>query len=262
MDKIKSVLKTWKGRQLSLIGKVTVINTLIASLFVHKMLVLPRIPDNLVKIIESWLSEFIWNGAKPKIPLRVLKLHKSAGGLNLTDLSVRDIALKCTWIQKLQQDSKCQGVAYKLFSPIMKEDIFKCNFVSEDVEDFMDQEKSPFWFSMLQAWATYQRTQIDDEDPFMQTVWLNTHIKIDKKVLWNKEAYESGLLWVSQLYEEGVLISVRAACEKFKLSFMLFYSIVTSLPTQWRQRLRGHGSPNRSVYQLALKNKKLAKLCV
>ena len=43
LSKTKSILNGWKNRGLSLIGKVTIINTLISSLFVYKMLVLQSI---------------------------------------------------------------------------------------------------------------------------------------------------------------------------------------------------------------------------
>ena len=42
IQKIKGILSTWKMRQLSLIRKVQIINTLIASLFVYKMTVFPK----------------------------------------------------------------------------------------------------------------------------------------------------------------------------------------------------------------------------
>ena len=47
LKKVKTVLLSWENRGLSLLGKVLVLNSLIASLFVYKMYVLPRMPKNI-----------------------------------------------------------------------------------------------------------------------------------------------------------------------------------------------------------------------
>ena len=75
-----------------------VINTLIASLFVHKMTVLPSIPEDIIQQVETVIQQFIWNGTKPKISLAALKIAKQSGGLGLVDLRKKDDALKVAWI--------------------------------------------------------------------------------------------------------------------------------------------------------------------
>ena len=93
--KIRSVLNTWKGRNLSLMGKVLIINTLIGSLFVYRMSVLPTMPEDLLKTCESYFSDFIWNGRKAKIALKTLQKSKLEGGLNLVCLRSKDVSIKC-----------------------------------------------------------------------------------------------------------------------------------------------------------------------
>ena len=71
--KINKILNAWYNRGLSLIGKIQVVNTLIASLFVYKMMVLPTIPDNIIKNIDNIIRDFIWNKKKSKISYQVLQ---------------------------------------------------------------------------------------------------------------------------------------------------------------------------------------------
>ena len=66
IDKAKKTLKTWNNRDLSLIGKVQVVNTLIASLFVHKMMVLPQMDNRTLKSIDNMIREYIWKGRRQK----------------------------------------------------------------------------------------------------------------------------------------------------------------------------------------------------
>ena len=80
ISRAKCVLKQWSGRSLSLFGKIQVVNTLIASLFVYQMAVLPKMPENLIVELELVLEKFIWNGHKPKIPTKILSSPKAMGG--------------------------------------------------------------------------------------------------------------------------------------------------------------------------------------
>ena len=66
IDKVKQILKAWHNRGLTLIGKIQVVNTLIASLFVYKMMVLPSIPEPIIKRVDNEIKTFIWNGKKSK----------------------------------------------------------------------------------------------------------------------------------------------------------------------------------------------------
>ena len=50
-----------------------VINTLVASLFVYKMMVLPTIPKEVIKSVEWEMKNYLWNGGKAKIAFETLK---------------------------------------------------------------------------------------------------------------------------------------------------------------------------------------------
>ena len=64
--KVKAVLKAWACRTLSLIGKINIVNSLVASLFIHKM-------DLIISQVETEIVLFLWNGHKPKIPIPILQ---------------------------------------------------------------------------------------------------------------------------------------------------------------------------------------------
>ena len=205
IEKVKSTLDLWSQRDLTLIGRIRIINTLTASLFVHKMQVLPFLDETRIKKIENYYSDFIWKGKRSKIPLKVLKLPKGKGGLNLVDLRKRDIALKILWLQTLQEDNKCRELTMKLLSPVLDMDIFKCNLHHTDIKAL--NIKSTFWRDMLHAWSVYNYTDSADGDS--QMIWLNSHLRIGEKPFLNAAAYKKGLVWISQLYPNGRLIGVK-----------------------------------------------------
>ena len=76
LEKSKNIMYSWTNRGLSLLGKVTVINTLISAMFIYKMLVLPNIPQRLLKQFEQYVRNFIWDGRKPKISLNIFTREK------------------------------------------------------------------------------------------------------------------------------------------------------------------------------------------
>ena len=112
LEKAKRTLNTWHNRNLSLLGKVQVVNTLVASLFVHKMMVLPQIPKNIVKTFDNIVREYIWKGKKAKIAYSILQNSKEEGGLNLINLLNKDKALKATWPQILKKEEEYARLVY------------------------------------------------------------------------------------------------------------------------------------------------------
>ena len=66
LTKTDSILQKWGNRSLSLIGKISVINTLIGSLYVYRLMVYPNMKEDLIRRLESKFSQFIWNGKKPQ----------------------------------------------------------------------------------------------------------------------------------------------------------------------------------------------------
>ena len=114
LNSASATLNQWANRSLSLIGKVNVVNTLIMSLFIYKLFVLPMIPHKLLKKIEQLVSDFIWNGKRPKIALKILQNSKKEGGLGLTNIRNREIAIKATWPKLLKTESDYAQMVYKL----------------------------------------------------------------------------------------------------------------------------------------------------
>ena len=112
MDKTRRILNSWQNRNLTLIGKVLVVNTLIASLFVYKMMVLPIIPKSITQNMDNIIREFIWNKKKSKVAYKILQNPKNQGGLALVNLRIKDASLKATWPKILAQEKDYAEIVY------------------------------------------------------------------------------------------------------------------------------------------------------
>ena len=221
--KTQAVLNAWFHRNLSIVGKVLVVNSLVASLFVHKMLVLPSMPIDMVKSIEGKIVKFIWNNKKAKIKLRTLQNPKKLGGLNLVSLRLRDLALKCTWIQILEQDEKFQVLATSIFSPIIGCKIFECNLHPKDIMFLIDRTTSPFWYDMLYAWFSFY---FEENAAFVRPIWWNSCIRIAGKPIFWQHAMQFDLYWPKQVLQEPSSV---IACAKFCVTTLEWNALVAAI---------------------------------
>ena len=194
--KVKAILKDWARRRMNLIHKVTIVNSLVASLFVHKMMVLPSIPDNITKTVEDEINKFLWNGRKPKISQKRMQNVKKFGRLKLVNLKKRDSALKVTWTLILLGDQKLSQLVYQRINKHLGKDIWLCNLHPRDIKDIMNREMDPFWYDMLKAWA-----EVKDKMSFSKEyLWYNSYIRISDRTVFWPGTYNKGLKCIHQLY--------------------------------------------------------------
>ena len=97
VSKMQNITQLWQKRTLTLQGKVLVINTLISSLAVYKMTVVPCIKHPIVNQFESIIYKYLWKGPT-KILMEALKNPIEFGGLRLVDFQAWDFVLKINWI--------------------------------------------------------------------------------------------------------------------------------------------------------------------
>ena len=229
MQKAKNTLAQWSRRNLSMCGKIAILNTLVASLFVYKMSVLPVVSPNLVKEFEEMCNHFIWNAHKPKIGLHVLKTTKEHGGMQLVDIMHRDLSIKASWVVMLKEGVYPEEFVYKFMYPELGSLIWCCNISPGDVEKFMNIVNQ-FWKDVMYAWAKYHYEGGEIESD--QILWWNSEICVGGKPLWNPSACAKGLIYASQMYEEGVPISVENAAKKYGLTTMQRNSYIDAMSAQ------------------------------
>ena len=99
---IKNTLNSYKKRNLSILGKVTVLKTIIIPKLVYLMKVLPSAKNtDFFAEMERCFKNFIWEEKRPKIIISQLEKDIAEGGLRLTNLSVLNKALKSLGFQRL-----------------------------------------------------------------------------------------------------------------------------------------------------------------
>ena len=242
IQKVKEVLNAWYNRGLSLMGKIQVVNTLVASLFVYKMMVLPEIPSYIVKTIDNLIREFLWNGKKSKIAYNILQNQKKDGGLQLVNIKLKDKALKATWPKILHDEKEYASIVYSgMRCSELQEDLWRCSINPKDVGRM--RIKSQFWEDTLTSWSEYnyyRNVRIEN-----QIIWYNSKIKINQKLVMWRDVWSKGLKYVHQLFYNQEFISGPRAKELFGLTTLRYNSLKVALPREWVEYFRQY---SRSQY--------------
>ena len=239
LAKAQAIMQNWSKRNISLLGKIQIINSLIGSLFVYKMYVLPRIGQNFIVKFNKMVENFLWNGRKPKISLAILQNSKKYGGMSLFDLGTRDDAIKISWIKMVSEDRYLRELAFQQLNPVLKERIFRCNLREDDIKT---EFKPSFWRDVLVAWSKLsfqQSNQIITKDQILaQSIWYNSHIRIDNKVIFFKKAFEKGLSKLFDLITDNYeLMTHKDVMAKFDLTVMQTNSLLQAIPKTWKNVL-------------------------
>ena len=75
----EKILNLWSYRDLTYIGKVTVIETLALLILVQCLTVLPKPPDSVLNDIEEIFYKLLWNGKKTRSRDLLLSMNMKKG---------------------------------------------------------------------------------------------------------------------------------------------------------------------------------------
>ena len=98
-EKVQNALKNWQYRRLSLLGKITILKSLVASQLVNVFSPLQTNYQALKELNEAFYH-FLWDGKPDKVKRNVIINEYSDGGLKMIDLLSFNKSLKTIWIKK------------------------------------------------------------------------------------------------------------------------------------------------------------------
>ena len=175
LSRLKNLLNLWSTRDLTIIGKITILKTLAISQFVYLFQVLPNPPTYFIKEVKKVMFNFIWNNKVERIKRSVLCNSYDSGGLNMIDLDSFVKGLKCAWVKRYLND---QPGDWKLFfdyhlHKFGKNFLFRCNISPSDFTGMDDI----FIKHVCLAWASFSY-KIPNNEFQNQLIWNNSCIRI------------------------------------------------------------------------------------
>ena len=237
---MSNLLNQWKCRNLSLKGKVTVVNTLAVSPLLYLASVI-WVPDRVIKEAKSIITDFIWNGKPSKISYNVLIQDIQHGGLKLIDFEQKVKALKGIWVKRFTSGDKQRWKAAP--AEFLRTFNFFEYFASN--QGPLKQFSPKFYQDVHNAWSELHKISDSHATPLQiqsQTIWNNRYITIDRKpYTWGKWR-QHGVNRISDLINDtGEFLSHNELNKKFNIqcNFLNALQVRQSIPIQWRTKMLG-----------------------
>ena len=235
ITKMMSIIRNWKRRNLTPIGKITVVKALIMSLFNHLFTSLPNPSENIINEINTACTNFVWNGSV-RVKKEVLKQSYEKGGLNYPDINAFITALKLTWVRRLlSQESPWINLAKTCFDINMF-----LNFGKEYAVKKIKLIKNDFWKDTLKAYIKYiNKINIPNHELLGIPIFYNQSIKIDNKPIYLKTWYDAGVHHILDMFDtNNKLYQLEEFNKIYKLkeNFITFNGVKHSIMSYLKQQ--------------------------
>ena len=259
--KTEQILESWTHRDLTLLGKVMIVNVLTSSLFVYPMQVLGSPSDVIYKKYDALIHKYIWKNKRAKIPMNTLKANKELAGQNLVDLRNKNNALKIAWLFRNEEFARNQ--IQNIVPQSLGDKFWECNLSQNDLDKFLEnKEINPFWTEVVQHWFQLTRDRNESnptEQPApMQILWYNSRIKRAGCTMYNEKAVKAGLLIVQNLlHGNGQFKTWNEIQTEFGncLTWLEYCGLCAAIPRSWKLR-NDQYTENESLYEKIQKQQK------
>ena len=234
---LKNLLNTWKGRALTLKGKITVINNLALPPLLYIASVI-HTPESVIKEVKELIVDFIWDGKRPKIAYDVLIQEIGDGGLKLMDMESKVKSLKAIWVKRFFDKRTFRW-----------KEAAKYFYGTQDLEIFFRENHSPrnyipkFYQDVHNNWA--EVTVIDSmgiSPPVIlgQIIWNNRYITIRKQPYCWQRWRNAGILTIGNIMtKNNTFMDHIQISQKYSINcnFLEVLQLRQSLPSEWKNAL-------------------------
>ena len=240
-NKIDKLFKSWLYRDLTPIGKVTVIKSLALSKLSSIAMVCPLTDLNNLKELKNMTFRFLWKGKPDRIKREDSYLPVSMGGLNMPDIECFWSSLKMSWARRLMSPS-C------LWQKILQLNLLHINYDMGDIwyggptllNIIAEKLTNLFWKEILQTFSLITRDlhfshpyffynlNIFDNQLFsVNGTELNSS---DFGTMWRKKICQVGDFF-DCVYSPPKLLNLEQLNKKYdlKLNFLNFHRIKTAI---------------------------------
>ena len=230
LKRMKGLIQQWNKRNLTPIGKITVVKSLILPVLNQLFISLPNPSSEIIKMIEDMLYSFIWKSPLSRVRKEVVQKEYEDGGLKMVNVKNFIYALKTTWIRRLSlNNSKWQN----LFNcSVSTEKLFGCG--TAYVDKVLQTITNKFWKDVLYCWKlTVDKNFKDGWSDFLSSpIWYNNMIKVGGKCMYLQKLFEKGIRYVNDfINSDGNFFTYEQFIQNYaiNISVMEYNSIFSCL---------------------------------
>lgn len=231
---IKNDILKWRKRNLTVMGKITVVKTILLSKLTHLFISLPKPKEEIIKELETMLFHFIWN-KQDRISRNQMVQDYKHGGCRMVHISSYIKALKITWIRRLfTQYASWQELLYNLSNTsLLRMSIFGDDYYYK----LARRTDNTFWKEVLNNFAELQNKLYCTNKMISQIpIWYNSKIKVQNSTIFYKNWSDRGINFINDIIgEDGLFMSYTELCTKYGFSppITIYYGLKNALFSVW-----------------------------
>ena len=225
-------MSSWSARNLTLLGKIAILKSLVVSQIVYLLSSLPS-PPGVIKEINCLLYDFLWDSKGDKIKRTEMINEYNKGGLKMIDLQSFNESLKIKWIKGYLDDNN-KGKWKSFVNHYLEKHggklVFSANLKRQDTP--LLNISDPFLAETVEYWSTLNYSEDNLNFPSSQ-IWLNSLIRIDNKPFFYKSWFHAGVKDVKDLFDDSNynFLGYTAFITKYniKMNYLKYYKVVSAL---------------------------------
>ena len=275
LNRIEQTLNCWRMRNLSLIGKVCVVKTLVLPqlIFLFSVLCI-RIPRSFFQKLNTIFFRFIWNGGKDRVQRQIVCNNYAEGGLKMIDPLSFANAQKLVWVKHLLDVNfiaPWKSIELSFLQKFNAEISFLWNSFAP--ENILNSLGSTQLAESLRAWYIYREVATVEfyghkfsDLSACQCLWYNRLIRSkSKSCLFYESWFDNNILTMSdlfnppltghKLFEELVLDFGIPLSDRRKFNFL-----IKNIPEKWIRNFdKDIFGVHETIVQKLLSTKKVPK---
>ncbi len=239
-DAFSKVLRIWQTRDLSIIGRNTILKSLAVSKLIYPATSL-YVPPLIIANIQKDIINYIWNQKPAKVKRNVMHQQIERGGLKVTDFKLQCTSLKLRWISRIldpTNKSAFKKTLQQMIPDIDIMDIFstRCNY------NFDRYHLPEFYRQLLQDWNNFRTfyPPTNKHEIINEYLWMNDHITVGKKPMFLLKFHRAGIKQIKHLVtENGEFRTLDDLTRSYNvaITFLEYYQIRTAIPLKWRRTI-------------------------
>ena len=232
LDDIQRLLTHWSKRQLTPLGKITVIKSLALPKITHLFTNLPDPPFIFIEDLNSLFFKFLWNGKPNKMSKAYVCNHYENGGIRMVDVKAFLSSMKISWLKRIFSKNSLVSKMLLCTCPEML-NVYKCG--GEYANVIMTKCTNQFWTDVVKHYKKmYTKCCPENTKEFLaERIHYNINIIRDNKTIHVKDWIENNIITVGNLVNtDGNFLTFNDFQAKFSglsTNFVLYNGIIKSI---------------------------------
>lgn len=237
---IRQLIQIWSKRSLTVLGRVTVVKSLLLAKLNYFGQMLPNPSADYLKTLNDLIFKFVWDGKPDKIKRSQMIQDYDLGGVKLPHVLTHLNALKVSWVRRVEAGNQKWVKLFHILSKLTKYDILQ--FGVNRFNNIKQTINNDFWYDVLHAWSIITNITVSDPDMDFNVIarnylWWNDKIIVGNNSINYKHWKDKGIIFINDLLnDKGKLYNLHELQTTYGLNinFLEYQGIVTCLKTVWK----------------------------